>query len=579
MTRTFASAAVVGLGTAGGRLAVALARAGVDVTVVDERLSTVPSPEPSGPQDQPQSRQTPSMQELLSPYLTGPDTGTVLGRLKPVAELTELPAVELAVEAVPENSAAKRTVLQTLDWLCAPDTVIASTVSAIPLRELVTDCALPGRVIGLRAAGPPGTGKLAELVRGPQTDDAVLADVRSLVRRLGLSPVPVADAVGTPLTRLLFGLINRSARMVGRGYVFAADVDAALELGCGLPGGALRCADEIGLDTVVDVLTELHARTADSVYRVAPLLSELVADGRLGRQSGAGFHRYPMEPGPPAAATPGGPVAEGGPRHVGILGSGVMAAGIAGELARAGFQVTVVARSRQALDRMRTGMSEADPAPGWHGATSTAALADCDLVIESVLEDLAVKQSLLAELDRVCAPHTVLATGTSSLSVADCGAGVGVRRQLVGLHFFNPVPSMNLVEVVHTGQTSGPVPAVMDALCRRLGKRPLHCGDEPGFVVNRLLFPLLNDALGLLSEGWPAADIDRCVKLGTGLPMGPFRLLDVVGTDVALAVLTNLAQTEDGPHPLLTRLVADGFLGQKIGRCVREHPEVAGVQR
>jgi 3-hydroxybutyryl-CoA dehydrogenase len=211
--------------------------------------------------------------------------------------------------------------------------------------------------------------------------------------------------------------------------------------------------------------------------------------------------------------------------------------------------------------------------------TSSAELsdaADCDVVIEAVVEDLEVKAALFRELDGLCKPGAVLATTTSSLPVIDCAMMTKRPQDVVGVHFFNPAPVMRLVEVVRTVATAPDVLATVHELCDRLGKHAVDCGDRAGFIVNGLLFPYLNDAVKMLQAHYATADgIDTAMKLGCGYPMGPFELLDVVGLDVALAIerVLYLEFREPGfaPAPLLEHLVTAGYLGRKAGRGFRDH--------
>ena len=210
------------------------------------------------------------------------------------------------------------------------------------------------------------------------------------------------------------------------------------------------------------------------------------------------------------------------------------------------------------------------------GTTSRSDLADADLVVEAIAEDLAVKQELFSELDRICKPEAILATTTSSLPIIDCAKVTERPGDVIGMHFFNPAQIMKLVEVVHTVSTSPDVVATVQDLCRRLGKVAVTCADRSGFIVNALLFPYLNDAIKMLEANYASADdIDIAMKTGCSLPMGPFELLDVVGLDVSLAIERELyvefREPGFAPAPLLEHLVTAGYLGRKTGKGFRTY--------
>jgi 3-hydroxybutyryl-CoA dehydrogenase len=277
---------------------------------------------------------------------------------------------------------------------------------------------------------------------------------------------------------------------------------------------------------------------------------------------------------------------------VGVVGSGTMATGIIEVFARAGFEVVsvtrgaeksaivhraVVASLNKGIARGKLDEAERDAAIGritW--STTLDHLADAELVVEAVVEEVSVKTALFAALDEICKPGVVLATTTSSLPVVECAVATNRPADVVGLHFFNPAPVMGLVEVVRTIRTSAEALATAQEVVCRLGKHPVTCRDRAGFVVNALLFPYLNDAVKMLESSYSTVeDVDAAMKLGCGYPMGPFELLDVVGLDVALAIqrelYNELREPGFAPAPLLEHLVTAGYLGRKAGRGFRDH--------
>jgi 3-hydroxybutyryl-CoA dehydrogenase len=273
--------------------------------------------------------------------------------------------------------------------------------------------------------------------------------------------------------------------------------------------------------------------------------------------------------------------------RVGVCGSGIMGGGLAEVVARAGMEVVVRSRTQDAADAMvrtiskgltrqvekgKLAAEEAELILGRITPTHHLGdLVDCDLVIESVVEDLEIKKALMAELDSVVKPDAILATNTSTLPVVELAAVTERPDMVVGIHFFNPAPMMKLVEVVAPLTASeSTVEAALDfaAAC---GKDAVRVADRAGFVVNALLFPYLNNAVRLLETGTATKeDIDTAMKGGCNFPMGPFALLDLVGLDTSLAILDALYDEFRDPNyaavPTLRRLVAAGHLGRKTGQ-------------
>jgi 3-hydroxybutyryl-CoA dehydrogenase len=273
-------------------------------------------------------------------------------------------------------------------------------------------------------------------------------------------------------------------------------------------------------------------------------------------------------------------------KSVGIIGSGIMGSGIAQVAATSGFEVVLrsrkqesaeqtVAAMEKSLDKLvskeRMSREDDDAAVARVTATSDlSALADCDLVIESVVEDLPTKLDLFDELDRVCKDGAILATNTSTLSVTEMAVKTSRPERVVGVHFFNPAPMMSLVEIVQTLVSSDDTVAEVREFAESCGKGPVLVEDRAGFIVNALLFPYLNNAVRMLENGTASReDIDAAMKGGCNFPMGPLALLDLVGLDTSLSILDALYDEFRDPNyaavPLLRRKVAAGQLGRKSG--------------
>ncbi|HQN39314.1 MAG TPA: 3-hydroxybutyryl-CoA dehydrogenase [Thermoanaerobaculia bacterium] len=279
-------------------------------------------------------------------------------------------------------------------------------------------------------------------------------------------------------------------------------------------------------------------------------------------------------------------------RRVGVLGCGLMGSGIAEVCARAGFETVVrevddaalargMDRIRGSLDRaVAKGKLEAAAREAALGRLQTTtgfdALAGCDLVIEAIVENLEEKLRTFAALAKVVRPEAIFASNTSSLTITQLAAASGRPGRTIGLHFFNPVPVMQLVEVVRTILSDETVVAAATEFCRALGKQPIACRDNSGFIVNRLLVPYLLDAIRALEEGvGTVEEIDKGMQLGCGYPMGPFTLLDFVGLDTTYAIANIMfeeyRERRFAPPPLLKQMVQAGHLGRKSGRGFYDH--------
>ena len=272
---------------------------------------------------------------------------------------------------------------------------------------------------------------------------------------------------------------------------------------------------------------------------------------------------------------------------VGVVGAGTMGNGIAHVFARGGFQVVLCEVEQRFLDRgleaIRKNLlreaakgkltpAEAEAALGLiRGTLQAQDLMACDFVIEAAPERFALKQELFMELDSMLKPEVILASNTSSISITKLGAQTRRPGQVIGMHFFNPVPVMKLVEVIRGLETTNSTFAQVKALAEGLGKTPVEVNDAPGFVSNRVLMPLLNEAMYAVMEGVAtAAAVDQVFKLGMAHPMGPLALADFIGLDVCLDIMRvmqeGLGDPKYRPCPLLIRMVDAGWLGRKSGR-------------
>ncbi len=279
-------------------------------------------------------------------------------------------------------------------------------------------------------------------------------------------------------------------------------------------------------------------------------------------------------------------------KTVGVIGCGLMGSGIAQVSAQAGFATTVVEASQELLDKGLAGIKKSlealvakakiddraknDALGRLSGATALDALRESDLVIEAITENQAIKNETFAKLDKICPPHALLASNTSSCNITALAAATRRPGQVLGLHFFNPVPLMKLVEVVETILTDEKTVAAAYEWAKAIGKTPVRTKDSTAFIVNRLLVPYLLDAIRLYEGGLASLeDIDQAMKLGCGYPMGPFTLLDLVGLDttmyVAEVMFEEFREPRYAPPPLLKRMVMAGHLGRKSGKGFYEY--------
>lgn len=595
ITREFSTVGVIGLGTMGAGIAEVFARNGFTVIGVEQN--------DAGVQRGREHLEHSTGRAVKREKMTTEQQAELLGRITLTTEMADLAVADLVVEAVVESLEVKKSIFRALDDIVRPDAVLATNTSSLSVTEISTANAKPGRVVGVHFFNPAPVQNLVEIIRTVVTEPDVLADVQGLLRSLGKNPVVCGDKAGFIANTLLFGYLNHAVAMYEGKYASREDIDAAMRFGCGYPMGPLALLDLIGLDTAYEILDTMYKQGRDRLHAPAPILKQYVTAGLLGRKSGRGFYTYEAPDSPVVVDDAQTPSADDKPqlRHsiklVGVVGTGTMASGIVEVFAKAGYDVLFTGRGQDKVDGVvatitrnfdkqiqrgrATEEQKSEVLGRVRGTTSLDDLKDVDIVVEAIAEDLAIKTTLFENLDEICTggrggAGAILATTTSSLPIISMAKVTKRPQDVIGMHFFNPAAIMKLVEVVSTVATDEAVTETVLALCERVGKVAVKCGDRSGFIVNALLFPYLNDAVKMLEAHYATADdIDTAMKQGCALPMGPFELLDVVGNDVSLAIQKELylefREPGFSPAPLLEHLVTAGYLGRKTGRGFRDY--------
>ncbi len=273
-------------------------------------------------------------------------------------------------------------------------------------------------------------------------------------------------------------------------------------------------------------------------------------------------------------------------KKIGVLGTGTMGAGIVQVLAQCGYDVVIRSRRQTSIDKglatinknldrlikkeKITAEDKDQIMSHISGSTEISIVKDADLIIEAATEDLEAKKALFKELDELCKEGTIIATNTSSLSITEIAAATNRPDKIIGMHFFNPVPMMKLVEIIKGIATSDETKETILELTKALRKTPVEVEEAPGFVVNRILIPMINEAIGILADGVAKAeDIDQAMMLGANHPMGPLALGDLIGLDVCLAIMevlySEFGDSKYRAHPLLRKMVRGNKLGRKTG--------------
>ena len=588
--REFGIIGVIGLGTMGAGITEVFARNGYTVVGVEVNEEGIARGR--------QHLEHSTARAVKRGKMTEDEQAELLGRVSFTTSIKDLHEADLVVEAVVESLETKKGILRELDGVVRPDTILATNTSSLSVTDISTASSRPGRVIGVHFFNPAPVQNLVEIVRTVVTEPSVLDEVQALLQRLGKNPVVCGDKAGFIANTLLFGYLNHAVAMFEGRYATREDIDAAMRYGCGYPMGPLALLDLIGLDTAYEILETMYRQGRDRLHAPAPILKQMVTAGMLGRKTGRGFYTYEAADSNVVVADDRTPSADALPalRHdiklVGVVGTGTMASGIVEVFAKSGYDVLYVGRSadkvagvvaaitknfdKQIQRGKATEEAKAEVLARVQGTTSLDDLKDVDIVVEAIAEDLKIKTTLFENLDEICKPGAILATTTSSLPIISMAKVTTRPQDVIGMHFFNPATIMKLVEVVSTVTTSDEVTETTRALCAKVGKVAVSCGDRAGFIVNALLFPYLNDAVKMLEAHYATADdIDTAMKQGCALPMGPFELLDVVGNDVSLAIQRELylefREPGFAPAPLLEHLVTAGYLGRKTKRGFRDY--------
>lgn len=516
-----------------------------------------------------------------------------MARISGTTELKDLADTDVVIEAIPEKLEIKRRAFADLDAILKEDAIIATNTSSLPVIELGVATGRPQRVLGIHFFNPAPVMELVELVQTVTLAPEALDDARSFVESLGKTPVVCRDRAGFIANLLLFPYLNEAVKLLEAGYASREDIDAAMMFGAGHPMGPLALLDLVGLDSCAEILESLYKQFAEARYAPSPMFRHLVTAGYLGRKAGKGFYTY-EEPDSAATVSDGRsgrvlPLPEPSMevKKIGVVGTGIMGSGITEVAAKTGFNVVCWGRSQDSLKKAKSAYEKSLSKAVERGklseeeseaiskrielTTDLDGLRECDLIVESVAEDLGVKKDLFARLDKVAKPSAILGTGTSSLPVVEVAATTSRPEQVLGIHFFNPASLMRLVELVRTVATSPQVIVDAKAAVENMGKHAVMCEDRAGFIVNRLLFPFLNDAVAMLESGYATAeDIDTAMKLGCRHPMGPLELIDLVGLDITHEILRSLheewREQAFAPEPLLEHMVKASYLGRKSGR-------------
>ena len=490
--------AVIGLGTMGAGIVEVFARAGLAVVAIDV--------DPGALERGMATLDRSLGKAVARGKLTEQEKAAVLARVRPADRLGAAAAAGLVVEGVPERMEIKRQVFAELDQACRPEAILATNTSSLSVTAIAAATRRPGRVAGLHFFNPAQVMRLVEVITTVRTAPATSQVLTELVRRLGKTPVQVADRAGFVANALLLPYLNHAVRLLETGYATREDIDAAATAGIGLPMGPLALLDLIGLDTSLSVLEVLSGEFGGPRFAAAPMLRRLVEAGLTGRKAGRGFYDYETK-----------------------------------ERARRPDSDTVLNDDRVAV-----------PGP----VTLVGAAAGPGMRLAEMIE--AAGWPVAAD------PHgsglVIVLAKEPGTDVLDAALATGRPADAVGLHLAGD----QLIELIVTPMSAPGAVEAAAALAGSLGHTVVRCKDRPGFLAGALLCPHLNDAVRMVQDGHAsAADIDAAMTLGCGYPRGPLQLLDQAGLGYVLTVLTQMYRRYGdpafAPAPLLPEHAAAGL--------------------
>ncbi len=580
---------VVGLGTMGSNIAIVCARGGKETSVFEVDAAAMEAG---------MGRIRAFLDAGVQKGKTSPEErDAVLGRIHRAESLSAMAGCDMVIEAITENQAEKNALLRNLDAVLDENAILASNTSTLSISNMGAASGRPDRTVGMHFCLPAALNKLVEVAPGLLTSEETLGATTAFLEEVGQTPVVVKDAPGFVLNYFLVAFQNDCIRLIESGYTTPADLDAGVRLGLGYKMGPMRLLDIEGLDIHRTVSLSMYEQLKDPRYIPPPLVDRMIDAGHLGTKTGKGFYTYRSAgvfgvAEPEVDAERERDVSEGRPiadavRKVGVIGIGAMGSGIAQVCIASGLEVVAIEANPELLEaglqRIRANLEGAvkrgkmeedrkrEALDRLHGTTELDELAECDLVIEVIVENLEAKLALFEKIAEIVRPDAILASNTSCLPVTSMAAKTKHPERVLGLHFFNPPYAMRLVEVIEAVQTAPEITQFGIAFCERIGKTPIFAKDRPGFLVNRLVVPYLNHAAQAFDDGLADREsMDKAIRMGLGHPMGPLTLIDLVGVDVQTFVADSMAEELGEARfyapPILRRMTAAGWLGRKTGK-------------